>query len=240
MLSNLRTTKFSLLALQLVVSTVVGQQPTPWPLGCPAPHTIVNNSSGPMFLSVCTPTVTNAAGQVVSQGGCAPFPAMISTGGRLTIWWNQQSGGQQVPPGVYFVNSTPYDIGNFNIGITMLGAPHPGTNTRNVHICAPSQANAPFLCAAAFSSNVGIPLGCGRTFPLDPDALFAASLGNSTVFPSFVGTLDPAGKTDVPAIALPPLNALLGIAFEIAAVTVETAAPCGIGAISAAVPVVVQ
>ncbi len=70
-----------------------------------------------------------------------------------------------------------------------------------------------YLLAAALSTNPGIPLGGVGSLPLQPDALFSMSLGQSNgVFNGFAGFLNASGKA-TPSIAVPNLASLRGMSF---------------------------
>jgi hypothetical protein len=215
----------------LAAVTLAQAVPTPWPLGAPVPATIANDTTAPIPFSPFTPTVT-AGGLVVYQGLTVGTVLLLPPGETYTGWWMQNDGlGAQVPPGVYDVGGQPFALGATAAGLAPLGAPHVGV-ARNVVLAAPSQPDAAYVLAAAFGSTTGIALGCGRTFPLDADALLGLSVSGSPLFANFVGTLGPTGTTTAPAVVLPSLPWLVGIAFELAFVTLDATAPCGIGAIS--------
>lgn len=214
--------------------------PVPWPLGCPVPATLANNGVQPLSYMYCTPTVVDLAGQPVTFGLCALAILALPPGETVTTYWNQTDAfGAQVPPGVYVVNGQPYDLGASQLGLAPLGPPHPGA-TRSIELCATNGADVPYALAASFGSAAGIPLGCGVDLPLDFDWLLVESLTNAAVFPDFVGVLDADGRTQAPAIVLPPLAVLVGIGFDLAFVTLDPGAPCGFGRASSARHVVVE
>ena len=232
----------SLLAatLPLLAITAPAQTPIPWPIGSPVPSTIENNGTTPFSYTFCTPTVTDANGQLVTWGICLFAELVLGPGETSTTHWNQTDMfGLPVAPGVYFVNGVPFDVGAASAALRPLGSPHTGTS-RAIELASPADAGAPYLLAAAFSSSFGIPLGCGVHFPLDFDFLLVDSLGNPTVFPNFTGTLDAAGRTSAPAIVLPPLPILVGIAFDLAFVTIDPTTACGWGNTSGAVRVTIS
>lgn len=230
-----------LAAIALGLSNMLFAQttPIPWPLGCPVPSTIENNGTAPFSYTYCTPTVTDAAGQLVTWGLCLFAELQLGPGETSTTHWNQTDFfGLQVPPGVYFVNGVAFDVGATDAALRPLGSPHPGS-TRAIELCSPLDPGAPYLLGAAFSANTGIPLGCGVHFPLDLDWLLVDSLTNAAVFPAFVGTLDAGGRTSAPAIALPPLPWLVGISLQLGFVTLGPATPCGWNRASSAVTVTI-
>ena len=230
----------SLLAAAVTTTAAVAQTPIPWPIGCPVPSTLENNDTAPLTYSFCTPTVTDAAGQIVVWGLCTAAEMLLPPGETVTSYWHQQDAfGLQVPPGIYHVNGVAFDIGATDIALRPLGSPHPGSS-RSIELCSPNDGNATYLLGASFSSIAGIPLGCGVTFPLDFDWLLVDSLTNPAVFPNFIGSLDAAGRSTAPAIVLPPLPVLLGISFDLGFVTVGPATPCGWNRASGATTVTVS
>ena len=103
-----------------------------------------------------------------------------------------------------------------------------------MHLCAPSAPDAVYVLLASTSADTGVPEGCGGVFPLDLDPLLLASLSQPAVFQQFVGVLDGSGRTDEPAIAVPDKSGLAGLELQLAFATLDPAAPCGLGPISAA------
>jgi hypothetical protein len=207
--------------------------PADWPLGGWVPSVLVNDGTTPIPYSPCTPWVTDQNGNIVSFGICAAVELLLAPGEVATSYWTQADEfGQQVVPGLYHVNGVPYSVGNTGAALLPLGPPRTGFE-RHLELSAPSQPNAPYVLAASASSLLGIDLGCSRTFPLDFDALLVASLTNTNVFKSFIGTLDANGRTSEPSIAVPANPALVGITFELAFMTFDFSAPCGVGVVSA-------
>jgi len=223
-----------------LLSAANAQTPIPWPLGAPVPFTLQNNGTTPLSYQFCTPTVTDAAGQLVVWGLCTAAELSLPPGDTVTSWWHQHDAfGVQVAPGVYHVNGVPFAIGATDIGLRQLGSPHPGA-TRSITLTSPNDPNASYLLAASFSSNFGVPLGCGVTFPLDYDWLLLDSLTNPMMFPDFVGTLDGNGRSEAPAIVLPAIPALVGISFDLGFVTFVPSSPCGWTRASTALHVTIE
>ncbi|MEZ6036981.1 MAG: hypothetical protein R3F29_05840 [Planctomycetota bacterium] len=228
------------LTLTAMSTSAHAQNATPWPLGCPVPSTIANDSGAWLPYSSCTPRVTDAQGALVSLSLCSLTQFAMAPGGTWTTWWDQRDLlGQLVGPGIYYVDGKPFALGATPLGVAPLGMPRHG-DTRHFALSAPGQANRPYLLGASFGSTFGTALGCGRTFPLDDDPLLSASLSTPQLFADFLGVLDDAGRSEAPAIVLPDLPALIGLQFFVAAATVDAQAPCGVGLVGAAVPVVVQ
>lgn len=225
----------SALAVPLLAAAALAQTPTPWPVGAFVPWTQANNSAVPQLYGLCSPTVTDTSGAIVQWGICAAVIVFLASGETFTSYWNQKDEtGQQVPPGVYFVGGRPFAIGAATAGLSMLGEPHVGF-ARHVELGAPGQAGAPYVLAASFSAAAGLPLGCGLTFPLDPDALLSASISGAPFFPNFLGVLDQDARTAAPAVVLPNLPWLIGLSFDLAFLTIDATQPCGVGRVSPAV-----
>ncbi|QDU83383.1 hypothetical protein Pla163_04820 [Planctomycetes bacterium Pla163] len=228
----------SLLALATVAPTAHAQiggptppTPIPWPLGCPIPSVVANDSAGILEYTPCHPIVADANGQLVFIGFCMQVLIFLPPGGVGVLSWNQtDNSGQQVPPGVYSVNGLLYDVGATDCALMPLGAPFAGAR-RAVHLCAPAHPDAFYVLAASGSISTGIPLGCGRTFPLDLDTLLLQSIAPSAVFTDFIGQLDAFGTTSAPAMDVPAQPSLVGVSFHLAFMTLDPTAPCGVGAI---------
>lgn len=233
---------FASVVLFLFAVSLPAQIATPvlWPLGCPVPTTLSNDTSQPLPYMFCTPTVTDSTGQLLVWGICAQAELLLPPGETVTTHWYQQDQfGQQVPPGLYHVNGVPVVIGATELGLRPLGAPHPGVS-RSIELCATNGAGLVYALGASFSASAGIGLGCGVHLPIDNDWLLGESLTNTAVFPGFVGVLDAEGRTSAPAIVLPALPVLQGITFQLAFVTVNPAAPCGFERASHVVSVTIQ
>ncbi|MBL8730394.1 MAG: hypothetical protein JNM25_18395 [Planctomycetes bacterium] len=230
-----------LLALAVPLrSQILLPNPIAWPLGCPVPSTIENNTTQAFTYTYCTPTVTDQFGQVVTWGICLQADLLLPPGETVTSYWNQTDlAGQQVPPGIYHVNGRPFAIGNAELALAPLGAPHPGAS-RSIELCATGGAGLVYALGASFSAGAGISLGCGVHLPIDFDWLLVESVTNAAVFPGFVGALDADGRTAAPTIVLPPVPWLAGITFQLAFVTLNQAAPCGFERASGAVQVTIQ
>jgi len=79
---------------------------------------------------------------------------------------------------------------------------------------------ATYLLAASFSRVPGIPTMDRRWVSLEPDSLFALSVGSVTSpFGSFRGTLDATGRAQA-SINIPPEPSLAGLRFLVSGVTV--------------------
>ena len=219
-----------------------GPVPTqPFPLGCPVPFTVVNDTANTIQISPCLPPVTDEGGQLVFGGFCLQSLIFLEPGGAFTMYWTQiNEAGDQVPPGVYFFGGQKFDIGAADAAVAALGSPKTGAQ-RSFQLCAPGSANLAYLLAASGSSAGGIPLcGGALSFPLDFDGIFQASQSLPAFFIDFSGTLDAAGRTTAPALAVPANPALVGLGLELAFLTLDPSDPCGIGDISPPLAVTIQ
>lgn len=209
--------------------------PIPWPLGAPIPAVTANDTSGILQYTPCQPVVTDAAGNLVFIGFCLQVIQLMQPGEVGVMHWPQTfSDGTPVPAGIYFVNGVPYDVGATDAALVPLGRPFIGAK-RYIQLSAPSQPDAVHVLAASATANVGVPLGCGQTFPLDFDALLLQSIAPSTVFIDFIGTLDAFGNSYAPAIHVPAIPSLAGASLFLGFLTVDPISPCGVGVVSDAV-----
>jgi N-acetylmuramoyl-L-alanine amidase len=92
----------------------------------------------------------------------------------------------------------------------------PGAS-RNIPIHLPGSSNLDYLVTGSLGNSPGIPVDADRVFPLNADALFflLATPGNPALS-SPIGVLDPQGMTTV-ALTIPPIPALSGFVFYLAA-----------------------
>jgi hypothetical protein len=162
--------------------------------------------------------------------------------------WDDQPGAAQTVYRGSFDGGTTWN-GPFNGGwkfrlfapraITLTGTPQPG-NTINLGLLMPKDAGLNYVMAASFSSVPGIPLAPdGRPIPLMPDAMMLLSLSAPAIFVSFSGVLDPMGAAAA-QIVFPPVPALTGLSFFVAAVSTEAISSSGIKSITDPLPIVVQ
>lgn len=221
------------LADRAEAQTGPGPTPTaiPWPFGGHVPAVFANDGVIPLQFEPCQPLVKDASGTTVFIGFCLPVIQILHPGDVGVMYWPQvTTQGTPVAPGIYDVEGVLYDIGAAEAGLVPLGRPFLGA-TRSFFLTAPSQPNAPYVLAASASANVGVPLGCGRAFPIDFDALTLLSLSGAP-FGNFIGTLNSIGETSTPSLAMPFLPSLVGLDLYFAFLTVNQTAPCGIGVIS--------
>jgi hypothetical protein len=134
------------------------------------------------------------------------------------------------PAGPLYATDTPFHRSCAALALRrdpQVGAPV------TVSLSAPCQGNRTYAIAAAFGTEPGIPVDT-RRIPLNPDGLFLVSLSVPAVFAGFIGVLDGTGNG---AGTLHVVPQMAGLTFYLAAVTLEGAAPSGLGAISGALPV---
>ncbi len=91
--------------------------------------------------------------------------------------------------------------------------------TYRLLVSSPGQPSVPYAVALSFDYRPGIAVGGGRKVYLQPDALFALSLGNAGIFANMQGVLDASGEA-VATIAIPTARVLRGVRFFAAAVTI--------------------
>jgi hypothetical protein len=114
------------------------------------------------------------------------------------------------------------------------GRASPGATLGFALARSPADAGLVHVLGLSIGSTPGIPIDV-RTLPLNVDGLLLASLlVGPPVFQSFVGTLDALGETVGPAIALPAVPGLVGVAPFVAWLTLDPTAPSGIRTISRA------
>jgi Tol biopolymer transport system component len=101
-------------------------------------------------------------------------------------------------------------------------SPRPGTDVA-LDFVAPASPGLVYLAAASAGFWPGLPLGSDR-LPLQPDALFFASLLLPAVFEGFQGTLDSGGRASG-RLRLPAEPALIGQAFFVAFAVFDGSGP---------------
>ena len=111
------------------------------------------------------------------------------------------------------------------------GVLHTGTD-RGFLLESDTDPNELYLMAASLSSTTGVPT-CGGTLPLDYDAIMNLSLSNAA-FQGFFGTLDHAGKSLAPSLALPADPNLSGTQLYFAYAVVDMQAACPVRNVSTA------
>ena len=232
----------SLVALAFVaLAPFAAAQSGVYPLGCPVPSVLANDTGGNLWYTPCPPWVTDANGNAVYTPFCLQIVQLLAPDEVVVSYWNQQDdNGQQVPPGKYIVNGRKVEISaSAETALTAHGSPRIGLS-RAIELCSPQDPLAFYALAAAGSSAVGIPLGCGLMFPLDLDALLLQSVSNPNVFPSFIGVLDQDGRTTDPRISVPFQPSLVGIQFDVAFVVFDPNAACGVARVSGTLPLAIK
>lgn len=215
------------------VASIVGPQIVP--SGCPVSISISNDTALTLFTGVCPYQVIDGGGAVVFTPICIAIAQILNPGDTFSTQWDQtDDNGNPVPPGNYVVQvqlpggggsqQHAITIGGADAGVAPLGVPKIGTS-RSYQLCSPLDGSQFYLMAAAGSSNVGIPT-CGGVFPLDPDPIFEASLSDPTVFINTFGSLDAAGLTKDPTVAIPANPNFVGLQVHFAMMVLDFAAPC--------------
>ena len=102
--------------------------------------------------------------------------------------------------------------------------------TATFTMTAPNDKGLPYFIGAAFGTRPGQKVGT-RTFPLNGDALFTASVLLPGIFKGNLGTLDARGRA-VMTFPIPPWPSLAGLKFYFAGFTVDQAYPLGVKSIS--------
>jgi len=77
-----------------------------------------------------------------------------------------------------------------------------------------------YLAAASLGTLQGIPVGGSRRIPLDPDALFYASIRAPAIFQNFQGGLNAQGRANL-TVNIPANPRLRGLRFFLAAITYD-------------------
>ena len=119
------------------------------------------------------------------------------------------------------------------------GTPTTGS-TLPLQLLSTQEPNAAFLVGLSGSATTGLPLGDGRTAPIDLDALLTyTSMPGNGVLPTPGGNLNSAGAASIP-VQVPGLPALSGLTVYAAAVTGNPAAPLGIASVIGPLPLTIQ
>lgn len=102
-------------------------------------------------------------------------------------------------------------------------------NTLPISLTLPQLRGQLWVLAASGATHPGIALGGGRSLPLNPDPLFAVSLGaNNAAFQGFVGVFDSSGNGKA-AVHLPNDVRFKGIRFFVSGATFFTGANARLG-----------
>jgi hypothetical protein len=229
------------LAFAALAPLAAAQSGAVYPVGCPVPFVLANDTDGDLWYTPCPPYVIDANGNEVFTPFCLQIAKLLPPGEVYVSYWNQQdNNGQQVAPGNYIVGGRKVEVSaSAETALTAHGSPRIGLS-RAIELCSPQDPLAFYALAASGSSAVGIPLSCGLTFPLDFDALLLESISNPNVFPSFIGVLDQDGRTTDPRIAVPFQPSLVGIQFEVAFAVFDPNAACGVAHVSGTLPLAIQ
>jgi hypothetical protein len=224
------------------VSVTVG--PSPAPVGAPIAITVANDTNAGIFLpSPCPYHVRNSVGTTIFTPICIQIIVNIPAGQVFTAMWPQvDDGGQQVPPGTYFVDvNFPGGTSTTSIvidaatqaGAAQLGPTRTGTSRHLYLVSSPADAGHAFIMGASMFPSQGGIATCGGTVPLQADAVLQLSLGPNPYFVGFSGVLGNTASTTDPVINVPNIPGLTGVTFVTAFVVLDPNAPCIIRRISA-------
>ena len=172
------------------------------PLGCNVYLSTQNAGSTPISHDPGGLTVYDSAGNLVFS---QPSPGSITiepSEAYNAVWEQVDSTGLAVAPGTYHLISPSgprIEVGGAQAAVAPLG-------TRRFELCAPQDANRPFLMGAMIASSNPIGFNaCGLSIPL-PLQAFSLTLNDGAVFQGFVGFLDANGRAN--AQLSPPPNFL--------------------------------
>ena len=238
----MRSMTLALLALSSVswaqLHAVVG--PPVAPIGCPFVIGVSNDTPVQQWVSACPFLIKDATGAQVAPGACPGIVYNLNPGETFTTAWPQfDFFGNPLPPGTYTVEvnllgittSHQVVIGGADAAIAHEGVPKIGTN-RTLRLCAPLDAGHSYLAGAALSAT-GIPT-CNGVVPLALDPLLTFSIDPANpVFLNFAGTLDVAGGSQAPSLALPNLPAIVGASFVLCFIVADPSSPCIVRRIAA-------
>ena len=110
-----------------------------------------------------------------------------------------------------------------------------GTSTALTYT-SPGDSGNVYLIGIALGTSPGIPVGCGRTLPLNGDPLFVTSLQPGSPIVNGIGVLPGSGQV-IAQLLIPPIPALAGITVYAGGVTVADDHPFSVEKFSAAVPI---
>jgi len=165
------------------------------------------------FTNNTFPNDVNYTGGIMPPPGSGVPPLTPEEIDAIELWvdlgagWSAATGENQTP-----------DVALLVEGIANIGATVPLTFRSR------QDPGALYVGAASFGSSPGLDLPGGVHVPLNPDVLFLLSLlPGPGVFNDFVGTLDGAGRTTAPHLAIPNEPALAGAAFYMAFATFDPA-----------------
>jgi hypothetical protein len=148
------------------------------------------------------------------------------------------------PDEIFFMSSRPGGLGGWELysarftGVVGLGIAGVGSS-QGLRFSDPNSAGKVYLAASALGDTPGIQIG-NRNLPLNPDLLLRLSIGGlPPILTGYFGTLDQNGIGSG-RIAFQGFPGFTGLKFVTAFVTLDPAAPMGIGTISNAHPTQVQ
>lgn len=104
---------------------------------------------------------------------------------------------------------------------------------------SPGDAGSGYLLALALGTAPGIPVGCGRTLPLNGDALFLASVQPGSPILNGIGALSASAQASA-QLVIPPIGALVGLTVHVGGVTTDDNFPLSVKKFSAPVAITFQ
>jgi len=108
--------------------------------------------------------------------------------------------------------------------ISVIGSVSLG-NSFELSLLDPAYPNTPYVAGLSFGTFPGIPLGDGRTIPLNNDPLLQLSLnsilGPAMGFQNFTGVLDWMGRATA-HVSIPNISGLSGLSFYSAFISINT------------------
>jgi hypothetical protein len=184
-----------------------------------------DNSQGGIF--GCNPAITPQGKNLIFIEGQGWRDAALATVSGFPLCPLFYSGN-------WAIRACAANAGPVNpLKVTVAGSPVPPGGFATLTFTAPGYQGVPYVAAASFGTNPGIPVVSGNppvaaTIPLNFDSLFQLSLSTPSVFVSFVGLILPTGTA--PGLILLPNNPnLSGLNFHVAFITVPNfPAPYGI------------
>ncbi len=122
--------------------------------------------------------------------------------------------------------------------LTKSGTDRIGTLTSLTYTSA-GDAGDGYLVGIALGTTPGLPVGCGRTVPLNGDPLLVASLQAGSPIVNGIGVLPGAAQITA-QLFIPPIQALVGITVHAGGITTADGYPFSVKKFSASVPITFQ
>ena len=235
-------------ATSLSAQVIVTVSPVDVPIGCPVGVVVSNDTPNLIYSSSCLFTVEDLSGTPIFTPGCGGIANPVPSGGVFESYWTQIDNSlTQVPAGTYRIVArgpmgiTSNQLVNVGAGTTahrVVGTPRIGS-LRTIEVCAPAQANQPYVLAASATRSAGF-FACGNFVPIDPDPLFLYSLQQpNPIFQNFGGNFDAMGMSRSSSLAIPNDPTLIGAQLHLAFVVLGGPSVCPIVDASRAITVTI-